>query len=112
MREQKIDTPILVTGAPRTGTTLVGTILGLARRVGTIFEPFHPDAGGAGINGEMLDGGHDPSGNPLRVEFPYITADHPLAPDFNRLFRDVLTGRARFKSLTQPGRHGWLTAWA
>ena len=99
---------ILVTGAPRSGTTWVGSVLGLPRHVGVIFEPFHPDAGVFGISGERLA----PGGETFRVEFPYIENGHPFAADFNRLFRDVLAGRAPYKQLSAPGRHGWFTTWA
>lgn len=36
---------IMVSGAPRSGTTFVGTVLGMPRMVNTIFEPFNPAAG-------------------------------------------------------------------
>ena len=103
---------ILVTGAPRTGTTFAGALLGLARGVGVIFEPFHPDAGVAGITGEMLDNGLEPLAAPLRVEFPFITADHLLAPRFDRLYRDAIAGRAAYQRPQYPGRHGRVTALA
>lgn len=36
---------IMVSGAPRSGTTFVGTVLGMPKHVNTIIEPFNPMAG-------------------------------------------------------------------
>jgi hypothetical protein len=46
--------PILVTGAPRSGTTWVGRMLAVAPRVGYLHEPFNPTTD-AGISGRPFD---------------------------------------------------------
>jgi Sulfotransferase family len=55
--------PILVTGAPRSGTTWVGRMLTLAPGVGYIHEPFNPTTD-AGI-----------SGRPVQRFFEYVTPE-------------------------------------
>ena len=55
--------PILVTGAPRSGTTWVGHMLARAPRVGYIHEPFNPTTD-AGI-----------AGRPFTHFFQYVTLD-------------------------------------
>jgi hypothetical protein len=55
--------PILVTGAPRSGTTWVGRMLTLAPGVGYIHEPFNPTTD-AGI-----------SGRPVARFFEYVTPE-------------------------------------
>ena len=104
---------ILVTGAPRTGTTLLGEMLGQPRSVGVLFEPFHPDVGVNGLDADVFDKDRERTpGKPLRVEFPFVTDEHPFAASFQRLLADVIAGRASYKRPSYPGRHGWLTALA
>jgi hypothetical protein len=69
--------PILVTGAPRSGTTWVGRMLALAPGVGYIHEPFNPTT--------------DPgiSGRPFTRFFQYVTAanEASYAPHLERSLR-------------------------
>jgi hypothetical protein len=106
----KARAPILVTGAPRTGTTLLGAMLGLASRTGILFEPFHPDAGVEGIRAEYERETHGTG--PLRLEFPFVSEDHPAAACFRSLFDAVLTGRVKYQRPRYRGRFGWVTVWA
>ncbi|MDS9468937.1 sulfotransferase [Paracoccus sp. MBLB3053] len=41
----QVDRPILVTGCPRSGTTWTGNVIGAAREVFLIYEPFNDDVG-------------------------------------------------------------------
>ena len=69
--------PILVTGAPRSGTTWVGRMLTLAPGVGYIHEPFNPTTD-AGI-----------SGRPVVRFFEYVTPETEAryAPHLERSLR-------------------------
>lgn len=78
MRERP---PILVTGAPRTGTTIVGTMLGLPRDVGFVYEPFNVQIG-------LRD---------IPRQFLYVTERSVHEPLAQRLISDLVAGRARFR---------------
>ena len=43
MKENTRSNPIFVTGAPRSGTTWVGKMLALSKKIGYIHEPFNTD---------------------------------------------------------------------
>ncbi len=73
--------PILVTGIHRSGTTFVGKILSLPRSVGYIHEPFNTVFG---ING-------------IPHEYYYVTKASSYEPEFRRLIRRLLHGRASYR---------------
>jgi hypothetical protein len=68
---------ILVTGAPRSGTTWTGRMIALAPSMGYIHEPFTPENG-------VLSG----FANPLRVKFQYITDEN--ACEFEKYLEDLV----------------------
>lgn len=71
---------ILVTGAPRSGTTFVGKMLALPRDVAYVDEPFNSQTGMQGID----------------TWFPYM---HVSESDPNeKLVKDILNGKTSFKS--------------
>jgi hypothetical protein len=73
---------ILVTGAPRSGTTILGRLLSLPNQVIYIFEPFNQDIGLEGID----------------RSFAYLDDDPDLREEkYDAILRDLLNGRARFK---------------
>ena len=55
MKNRESSSPILVTGAPRSGTTWVGLILASARGMGYIHEPFNYGRRRPGVNGTHRD---------------------------------------------------------
>lgn len=91
--------PILVTGAPRSGTTWVGQMLARAPGVGYIHEPFNltTDAGIAG--------------RPFSHFFQYVTAksEAPYAPHLERTLRfsyDLRRQLPTMRSARAVGRTG------
>jgi hypothetical protein len=76
---KKIYEPILVTGAPRSGTTFVGKMLALPYHVAYVDEPFNSMTGISGVD----------------TWFPYMTEEQP---EHEKLVRDVIQGRGTFKS--------------
>ncbi|MDT4937091.1 MAG: hypothetical protein QOG80_762 [Pseudonocardiales bacterium] len=78
--------PIVVTGAPRTGTTFLGTMLALNRDVSYIYEPT-----------SVLYGMRD-----VPLPMLYVrrgSHDEDLA---ERMFADLLRGRGKFRQPDQP----------
>ena len=75
---KKIYEPILVTGAPRSGTTFVGKMLALPYHVAYVDEPFNSLTGVKGVD----------------AWFPYMTEGQP---EHEKLVRDVIEGRSSFK---------------
>ena len=89
--------PILVTGAPRSGTTWVGRMLTLAPGVGYIHEPFNPTTD-AGI-----------SGRPVVRFFEYVTPETEAryAPHLERSLRfsyDLRRQLSSVRSVRAVGR--------
>jgi hypothetical protein len=89
--------PILVTGAPRSGTTWVGRMLTLAPGVGYIHEPFNPTTD-AGI-----------SGRPVQRFFEYVTPESEAryAPHVERSLRfsyDLRGQLSTVRSVRAAGR--------
>lgn len=80
--------PILLTGAHRSGTTFVGRMLSLPASVGYIKEPFNRDFGISGIDRWFL----------------YISDTVPAASRYRALIKDLLQGRARYRKI--PPREG------
>jgi len=78
-------TPILVSGAPRSGTTFLGRMLGLPRHITYLDEPLNPDGGIMGVD----------------KPFIYIGQNHPkLAARFDAMMYELMIGQAYFKSST------------
>jgi hypothetical protein len=78
-------TPILVSGAPRSGTTFLGKMLGLPRHVFYIDEPLNPDGGIMGVD----------------VPFVYIDETTPkLEAKFDAMMYELMIGQGNFKSST------------
>jgi Sulfotransferase family len=84
--------PILVTGAHRSGTTWVGTMLALAPRVGLIHEPFSPRT--------------DPGIAPVRFDrfFRYVCAENEngYVEGFERILHFRYAYRAQLRALRRP----------
>jgi hypothetical protein len=80
--------PILVTGAPRSGTTFLGQILALPSRVTYIDEPLNYQIGMKGV----------------KQQFIYLFDGAAKEEYYVRLLKGLLSGRARFKhhSLSKP----------
>ncbi len=72
---------ILVTGAHRSGSTFVGTMLSLPISVGYIYEPFNRDFG-------MLD---------VEEWFPYVTNGSSNVDKYRRMMNNLFDGTALFK---------------
>ena len=89
----KKETPILVTGNPRSGTTIVGAMLALPTHVGMIYEPFQPLSGVVGFD----------------FEFPYFTKGDPKEEKFRKTMQEIFTGGAAYKRNTGRGRFGPLS---
>jgi hypothetical protein len=75
---KKARKPILVTGAPRSGTTFVGKMLALPRHVAYVDEPFNSLTGMKGVD----------------TWFPYMTG---AEPEHEKLVKEVIEGQASFK---------------
>jgi hypothetical protein len=88
--------PILVTGAPRSGTTWVGRMLTLAPGVGYVHEPFNPTTD-AGI-----------SGRPFDHFFTYVTKENEAryAPHLERSLRFSYDLRRQVKTVRSPRAAG------
>lgn len=84
--------PILVTGAPRSGTTWVGQMLACAPNVGYIHEPFNLTTD-AGI-----------SGRPFSHFFQYVTAENEAryAPHLERTLRFSYDLRRQLPTVRSP----------
>ena len=76
--------PVLVTGAPRSGTTFVGDVLARAAGVRFVYEPFNFQIGVAGIP----------------QQFTYVTAGTQRERELVPVVERLLAGRARFRSST------------
>jgi hypothetical protein len=74
--------PIVVTGAPRSGSTFVGNVLASAPGVGYVHEPFNNEFGLVGVE----------------RNFPYVWAGAPHEATYRRLVDDLLAGKARFRT--------------
>jgi hypothetical protein len=79
--------PIVVTGAPRTGTTFLGTMLALNRDIAYIYEPTSVRYGMRGVPEPML----------------YVRRGSRVEPDATRMFDQLLRGRGRFRHPEDPG---------
>ncbi len=77
--------PILVTGAPRSGTTFLGKMLALPRHVLYVDEPFNIETG--------IEGVHHIFPNPFERHNGTSTIDTL----YSELVEDLLRGTARFK---------------
>lgn len=113
--------PILVCGAPRSGTTWVGTVLSLPRGVRQVYEPFNLQIGMAGIPRQFLyvraGGVHEPLARPLvddllagraRLHASSVVSGGPLA---QRLGRRLLGSRSNVDYQARahlPGRRRWV----
>ncbi len=73
--------PILVTGAPRSGTTFLGTVLSLNRGVSFIYEPMSRVYGLRDVPDPLL----------------YVRAGSSYEPTAERMTRDLLAGRGQFR---------------
>lgn len=82
---KKTKAPILVTGAPRSGTTFLGKMLSLHPSVAYIDEPFNKETGLEGID----------------RHYAFITKDDPeLEAKYAALVHDLLAGKSNFRSST------------
>jgi hypothetical protein len=82
-----MQTPILVTGAPRSGTTFVGKMLCLPSHMAYLDEPFNVQTGMVGIERPLV----------------YISSDTPeLSDRYLRLMRALLAGRGQFRPSRLP----------
>jgi hypothetical protein len=79
--------PVLVTGAPRSGTTFVGDVLAHARGVRFVYEPFNAQIGMTGIP----------------QQFTHVSEGSRYEPVVAPLVEDLLRGRARFHASTIDG---------
>jgi hypothetical protein len=73
--------PILVTGAPRSGTTFLGTMLSLNRDVAFIYEPMSRVYGLRDVPAPLL----------------YVRAGSSYEPTAERMTRALLAGRGQFR---------------
>lgn len=73
--------PILVTGAPRSGTTFLGTVLSLNRDVAYIYEPTSRIYGLRDVPDPLL----------------YVRAGSSYEPTARRMINELLAGRGRFR---------------
>jgi hypothetical protein len=79
--------PIVVTGAPRTGTTFLGTMLSLNRDVTYIYEPTSLRYGMRDVPAPML----------------YVRKGSRVEPTAIRMFDELFRGRGRFRHPDAPG---------
>jgi hypothetical protein len=75
------NSPILVTGAPRSGTTFLGRMLSLPRSVSYVDEPFNVQTGIKGVYRQFL----------------YVGKKSTQASDYTKLVRELLAGQSTFK---------------
>lgn len=87
------ETPILVTGNPRSGTTIVGAMLALPTHVGMLYEPFQPFLGVVGFD----------------YQYPYVAKGDSQEEKFRKTIQDIFTGGAVYKRNTGRGRLGSLS---
>lgn len=81
-RSMPSDPPILVTGAPRSGTTFLGRMLSLPRDIIYIYEPFNLEIGIEGID----------------RAFAYIDDSAELRSEkYDALIGELLAGHSKFK---------------
>ncbi len=73
---------ILVTGAPRSGTTFLGKMLALPREVVYVDEPFNHQTGLMSAD----------------IPFPYLEAGTMQEKQYSRLLDDLIKGKARYRS--------------
>lgn len=73
---------VLVTGAHRSGTTVLGELLCQAPRTAELWEPFNPDWGLRAVRGP----------------YPYLPAGSGPAPELAALARHLETGRGRWRA--------------
>ncbi len=78
---------ILVTGAPRTGTTFVGHVLAMARGVGYVREPFNSDFGLRNLPHQFL----------------YLYEGMDNEAQYRRMAGALMDGKARFLRLPVKG---------
>jgi hypothetical protein len=76
---------VLVTGAHRSGTSILGEFLNVAGGV-EVWEPFNPDWGLRAIGGP----------------YPYLTPDGPAGAEISALVRYLSTGRATWRKKGNP----------
>lgn len=74
---------VMVSGAPRSGTTFVGTVLGLPKSVNTLYEPYNPNCGVAWNEQRYL----------------YVDPDAPLDPEMARHLDDFFSYRFSLKTV-------------
>jgi len=91
---QPLATPIVVTGLPRTGTTLLHNLLALdpAHRVLRFWEALHPVPPGAG--GPSAEALHEQAGR-------WLEAFYGLVPTFRAIHRATATGPEECDALLQ-----------
>lgn len=91
MRPSQGRNVILVTGAPRSGTTVVGTQLGLAERSAALYEPMNGDSGDQSVSHYFE--------RPGQAQFSYET--------FDDLVRRIGTLNLNLKSGVFQHEKGW-----
>ncbi|HUD11945.1 MAG TPA: sulfotransferase [Candidatus Saccharimonadia bacterium] len=84
----QLNRPILVTGAPRSGTTILGYVLALPSRVTYLDEPFNFQIGMKGV----------------KQQFVYLYEGSPDERYYAKLVSRLLAGQAQFKrhNLSKP----------
>lgn len=79
--------PILVTGAPRSGTTIVGQFVAAPRQVASVYEPFNMHIG-------LRD---------IPRQFVYVTSGSSAEPAVQAAVDALLAGRGAFRASRLPG---------
>lgn len=85
---------VVVTGTPRSGTTVVGDVLGTARRARMLYEPFNVHVGVRGLD----------------EEFPIPGAGAMSQARFAELVAAIAEGRYRVKPGVYPHDRWWYAA--
>ncbi len=78
---------VLVTGAPRSGTTFVGSVLAFPREIDYIHEPFNPECG---MNG-------------FRIRYPYSSGEGQGGAELESWISRLLAYRFELKTVMYPG---------
>jgi hypothetical protein len=92
--DRRLDSPVVVTGLPRTGTTLLHNLLALdpAHRVLRFWEALHPVPPGDGA----------PSSEKLQAQAErWLDGFHRLVPEFRAIHRATATGPEECDALLQ-----------
>ena len=93
MTHDRSNSPILVTGAHRSGSTFVGKMLAAHPEIGYINEPFNKDFG-------LED---------IPCWFFYLKEGMAEEPHFRAMISDLLHGRGRFRNPSRPNPSGRLS---